>query len=153
LTTNKTIRAYNKKYRHIDKATDILSFPYFHDVKPGKKIIAQTSEDKQLGDLIISLEYVRKDVKRLLLRQGFVGQVETSFDVSTIVSAFAPTNGASADTLTTVDVSTIVLTTVDERMLRLLVHGICHLIGYDHETDEEYEVMLQKENELLAQLR
>lgn len=109
LTTNKTIRAYNKQFRHKDKATDILSFPYHYEIKPGQKIIARTPEDKCLGDIIISLEYVRKDVKKM----------ETTFD---------------------------------KRMQRLLVHGICHLIGYDHETDEEYEVMLKKENELLTHL-
>ena len=27
--------------------------------------------------------------------------------------------------------------TVDERMSQLLIHGILHLIGYDHETGEE----------------
>ena len=36
-TTEKTIRAYNKEYRKKDKATDILSFPYY-DLKPGDKI-------------------------------------------------------------------------------------------------------------------
>lgn len=110
LTTNKTIRAYNKQYRNKDKATDILSFPYHYNIKPGEQIVAQSIDDKCLGDLIISLEYVRKDIKKL----------DTTFD---------------------------------ERMQRLLVHGFCHLIGYDHETDEEYEVMLKKENELLAYLQ
>jgi probable rRNA maturation factor len=34
-------------------------------------------------------------------------------------------------------------------MRRLLVHGICHLLGYDHMKDSEYKVMLAKERELL----
>ena len=38
---------------------------------------------------------------------------------------------------------------VEERMLRLLAHGLCHLIGYDHETDEQYEDMIKLENKLL----
>ncbi len=60
LTTNASIRKYNKQYRGKDKATDILSFSY-HDLKPGQKIDVETPEDKNLGDLIISLEYVQKD--------------------------------------------------------------------------------------------
>lgn len=39
-----------------------------------------------------------------------------------------------------------------ERMRILLVHGICHLLGYDHIKDEDYVIMHQKEAELLATL-
>lgn len=34
----------------------------------------------------------------------------------------------------------------------LLVHGICHLLGYDHERDDEALVMEAKECEVLAAL-
>jgi probable rRNA maturation factor len=34
----------------------------------------------------------------------------------------------------------------------LLVHGICHLLGYDHEQDDEAEVMEAKEREILRVL-
>jgi len=34
-----------------------------------------------------------------------------------------------------------------------LVHGICHLLGYDHIKDEDYEVMKEKEAELLSLLQ
>ncbi len=34
----------------------------------------------------------------------------------------------------------------------LLVHGICHLLGYDHERDDEAEVMEARERELLVAL-
>lgn len=60
LTTDRTIRQYNKTYRNKDKATDILSFPYHTEIKPGQKIIVKTPEDKNLGDIIISLEYVKR---------------------------------------------------------------------------------------------
>lgn len=64
LTTNKSIRAYNKKFRHKDKPTDILSFPFYPNLKPGKKIIAQNPDDKNLGDIIISLEYAQQDANK-----------------------------------------------------------------------------------------
>lgn len=34
----------------------------------------------------------------------------------------------------------------------LLVHGICHLLGYDHEQDDDAVVMEAKEAEILAKL-
>lgn len=58
LTTNKTIRTYNREYRHKDKATDILSFPFHPELKAGERITFHSDDDKNLGDLIISLEYV-----------------------------------------------------------------------------------------------
>ncbi len=38
---------------------------------------------------------------------------------------------------------------LDERMRVLLVHGITHLLGYDHENDPDWERMQKKERELL----
>jgi len=40
-----------------------------------------------------------------------------------------------------------------ERIEFLLVHGMLHLIGYDHATDEEYATMFALQDELLAQWR
>lgn len=110
LTTNKTIRFYNKTYRHKDKPTDVLSFPFYPELKAGQRIKSNTAEEKNLGDIIISLEYVQKD---------------------------APNWGHS----------------FDERMQVLLVHGICHLLGYDHITDEDYAIMKRKEQFILKKLR
>ena len=35
----------------------------------------------------------------------------------------------------------------------LLAHGILHLVGYDHQTDEEEAVMNAKTSELVASAR
>ncbi len=110
LTTNTTIHKYNFLYRKKDKPTDILSFPYHPELHAGERIAVKTDDDKNLGDLIISLEYVAADVKKL----G---------------------------------------TTFEKRMQVLLVHGICHLLGYDHIRDEDYKVMHRKELSLLKKLR
>ncbi|MFA5074911.1 MAG: rRNA maturation RNase YbeY [Candidatus Babeliales bacterium] len=64
-TTNKTIKNYNKIYRKKNKPTDILSFPYHADLKPGQKIKIISPEDQNLGDIIISLEFANKDAKSL----------------------------------------------------------------------------------------
>jgi probable rRNA maturation factor len=41
---------------------------------------------------------------------------------------------------------------VDEEIAHLLVHGILHLLGYDHAEAEEERVMRERERELLASL-
>lgn len=109
LTTETTIQNYNRDYRHKDKPTDILSFPYHTELKAGKRIKVTMPEDKNLGDLIIAPAYVVKDAAQLGV-------------------------------------------TFESRMQRLLVHGICHLLGYDHIEDADYAVMLKKEKSLLKHL-
>jgi len=43
---------------------------------------------------------------------------------------------------------------MEERIVQLLVHGILHLIGYDHEKSEaQAEQMAQKENEVLRMIQ
>lgn len=43
-------------------------------------------------------------------------------------------------------------TTFEKHMQQLLVHGICHLLGYDHIKDEDYKIMHKKELQLLKKL-
>lgn len=109
ITTNSAIRAYNRDFRHKDKPTDILSFPYHTELQPGQRIQVKFPEDKNLGDIVISPEYVVKKLPELE-------------------------------------------TTLDDRLQVLLVHGICHLLGYDHETDEQYAEMHALEQSLLKKM-
>ena len=109
LTTNEEMHAYNNQYRDQDKPTDILSFAYHDKLKAGDRITPQSDEDKNLGDIIISPQYVLDDLPRW--EQPF-----------------------------------------EQRMRVLLVHGICHLLGYDHIEDEDYAAMDTKEQLLLEQL-
>ncbi len=109
LTTNKTIQRYNALYRNKNKPTDILSFSYHSTLKAGERIKPKTDEDKNLGDLIISVEYVLGAAQKLGV-------------------------------------------TLDERLSVLLVHGMLHLLGYDHERDEDYKIMHRKELFLLKSL-
>ena len=58
LTNDEEIRKINKKYREIDKATDVLSFPMFE-----KNEISSVTEEEVLGDLIISIERVKEQAE------------------------------------------------------------------------------------------
>lgn len=107
LTDKKHMHELNKQYRGHDKPTDILSFPYHPQLYVGQKIIVQSKEDKNLGDLVLCPVYIQEDLARW----------DQSFE---------------------------------QRLKVLLVHGICHLLGYDHIKDEDYVIMHQKEAEILA---
>jgi len=109
LTTNKMIRIYNKRFRKNDNPTNILSFPFHTNLKAGKRIIPKSEEDKNLGDLIISLEFVKNEASTL----------EKS---------------------------------INEHLTTLIVHGVAHLLGFDHTTPKEYLSMKKFEQKLLAKL-
>src|SRR3989338_6433644 len=108
-TTNKSIRAYNRDYRKKDKPTDILSFPYHEKIEPGKKIKITCDEDKVIGDLIISVEFVHKLLP-------------------------------------------LYNNTLQERITTLLIHGICHLLGYSHYDEKNDIIMNALEKKLAKQI-
>jgi len=92
ITSNETIQQINLDHRGIDKATDVLSFPY------------EDMPMTPLGSIVISMDFVRSKADEL---------------------------GHSLD---------------DEFSL-LFIHGLLHLLGYDHECDNGE--MRQKEEELI----
>ncbi len=63
-TTPQNIKEINKKYRNIDKATDVLSFPMFEKDELETKIKNKdyVCEDV-LGDIIISIEKVQEQAE------------------------------------------------------------------------------------------
>lgn len=38
---------------------------------------------------------------------------------------------------------------LENRVMRLLAHGLLHLLGYDHQTEEEEQIMEERENRLV----
>lgn len=38
---------------------------------------------------------------------------------------------------------------MEKELTVLLIHGLLHLTGYDHEKDKDYKIMLGKESEIL----
>jgi probable rRNA maturation factor len=38
---------------------------------------------------------------------------------------------------------------IDYEIATLCIHGLCHLVGYDHQTDADYQEMHSKEEDLL----
>ena len=63
-TTPEEIRKINKKYRKIDRATDVLSFPMFEKAELDEKIKNKDFlYEDILGDVIISIDKVKEQAE------------------------------------------------------------------------------------------
>ena len=82
------MRSLNKKFRRLDKTTDVLSFPM--------------GEDGLVGDIVISVEKARRQASRFH-------------------------------------------NTPPRELVRLAVHGVYHLLGYDHHRSAEAAEMKRRE--------
>uniref|UniRef100_A0AAQ4RUB1 YbeY metalloendoribonuclease n=1 Tax=Gasterosteus aculeatus aculeatus TaxID=481459 RepID=A0AAQ4RUB1_GASAC len=103
---NHRIQHINNIYRKKNVPTDVLSFPFYEDLRPGKLPCPLHRDELNLGDIFLGVEFVMKQCK------------EDSLDLH----------------------GTLAVVTA---------HGICHLLGYRHETEEEWTEMLQKESYIL----
>ena len=64
LTTPEHIHEINKKYRNVDKETDVLSFPMFEKNELDEKIKNQDFKyEDVLGDIVISIEKVKEQAE------------------------------------------------------------------------------------------
>ena len=63
LTNDETIKQINKKYRNIDKPTDVLSFPMFEKKEIEQILKNKIGHKEILGDIIISIPKVNKQAK------------------------------------------------------------------------------------------
>lgn len=64
LTTPKHIKEYNKKFRNIDKETDVLSFPMFEKEELEAKIKKKQFEDQDiLGDMVLSIPKIKEQAE------------------------------------------------------------------------------------------
>ena len=105
LTDDKNIHALNKKFRGIDRATDVLSFAFRESDEP--EVIG--AEFEILGDVIISLE--RAKVQAEEFGHSFLREI-----------------------------------------IFLEVHGLLHLLGYDHIADDERQEMETEQKFIMEKL-
>lgn len=105
LTDDKHIYALNKKYRGVDRATDVLSFAFRESDEP--EVVDAGFEI--LGDVIISLE--RAKVQAVEYGHSFLREI-----------------------------------------IFLEVHGLLHLLGYDHMDDDERREMEEEQRFIMGKL-
>lgn len=94
LTSNQNIATLNKKFRNIDKATNILSFK---------------SEKPHLGDIVLSYEYISAE----LIQQS---------------------------------------KNLNEHLSHLIIHGILHLLDFDHDNEKNAFEMEEVEINIMNNL-
>jgi probable rRNA maturation factor len=104
LTGSKNMKNLNKKFRKINKDTDVLSFPaeekifFKKDFKLMKKLY--------LGDIALSYQYIEAIIKKQNI----------SFD---------------------------------DYFKKMLVHGVLHLIGHEHDSFKKYKKMNLLEQKII----
>ena len=104
---NRYIHRINKKYRHIDRPTDVISFAFLDDGHQYEKVLFHEGM-VALGDIYIS--------------------VEKAIDQ-------ANEYGHS----------------VNRELCFLFVHGLLHLLGYDHMNERDEKVMFSLQEEILKE--
>ena len=107
------IREYNKEYRGVDRATDVLSFPMLN-IHYGQSV-AEFAEDMlpngtlYLGDIVICKKVAKAQAK----------EYEHS---------------------------------LKREVAFLALHGLLHVLGYDHIEEDDEKVMMAKSEEILNAL-
>mmetsp|Transcript_25446 Transcript_25446/g.35828 ORF Transcript_25446/g.35828 Transcript_25446/m.35828 type:complete len:287 (+) Transcript_25446:91-951(+) len=136
LTTDEEMQQTNHEQRSVNAPTDILSWPFHpHDV-PGT-IIEPTlpiPDLYTLGDMMIDVPYV--------MRRCQEDMMDTATQKGQEVVVERGVSGAMAS--------------IEDPVVRihmLLIHGMLHLVGYDHIEDDDFELMVTREEELLRKLQ
>ncbi|MEK7658434.1 MAG: rRNA maturation RNase YbeY [Patescibacteria group bacterium] len=118
----KEMQKLNKKFRGKNKATDVLSFGLKDPPSPK----ASDGQGKDyLGEIVICPEMVKPDKSS-----------KEHFDP--LRQSFSEASGPAT-------------IPAERDLARVFVHGILHLLGYDHEKSErELEIMEKKEKHYLS---
>jgi probable rRNA maturation factor len=172
------MKEINSETRGMEKSTDVLSFCFTECVEPGvlQEIPSHgkfIGEMYCLGDILVCVDYVanrceedRKSGITIGKKQDcsiMEGEVVkdssansgTEYENSDDKYEYQDIEVEVEDEWDDRGVAPALLSTYDPeiRIHMLIVHGMLHLVGYDHIEDEEYELMVEKEDEVLAELK
>ncbi len=104
------IRELNKRYRGKNRVTDVLAFPN-KDYNPPTTSSQPSVGPLGLGEIVICLREVKKNAKKFSVVEET--KVSSSPSLNSVRSVF------------------------EKELVRVLIHGILHLLGYDHEKGEK----------------
>ena len=152
ITEDEEMQQTNLETRGIDRPTDILSFQ-FQDAVDEPGVLGAPDFDipeyYNLGDMMIDVPYV---IRRCEEDRKFIegaGEVDDA-KVEIVMDEEADYVGDDDR-----GVSGVMSTIYDpqSRVQLLLVHGMLHLVGYDHIEDADYDLMVNKEEEVIKELQ
>jgi len=103
------IHKLNKRYRKVDRPTDVLSFPEYEPEEIDEFIEEYELDELALGDVVICEDQARIQAKEF-------GH------------------------------------TYERELIYLFVHSCFHLLGYDHEEEEDKKIMREKEERVMSAL-
>ncbi|XP_043916491.1 endoribonuclease YbeY [Protopterus annectens] len=61
---NQKIQKINKMYRQKDAPADVLSFPFYEELKAGELPQLLSSDERTLGDIFLGVEYIYEDCQK-----------------------------------------------------------------------------------------
>lgn len=147
---NEEIKKINKKYRNIDKITDVLSFPIFkkdeleYIIKYNKDINRKKNKDKD------------KDIKenKVIEKIDNINNIEEyNIEIPTNLKIYLENEWSIGEiyiNLEQIKKQAEEYNHSFERELSyILVHGFYHLLGYDHQNKDEQSIMREKEENIL----
>lgn len=158
LVDDDEMKSTNQETRGINQPTDILSFPFHFALRPGviEKPEFDIPDYYTLGDMMVCTPYVIRRCEEDFEQEDDIdgdGGVDFSeSDDDTDDKDSVDDYGDLEDDDRGVSGAMAKIRDPEERIRMLLVHGMLHLVGYDHEEDDEYEEMVQREEEILKEL-
>jgi probable rRNA maturation factor len=151
LLEDEDMQEANLESRGVNEPTDILSFPFHEAVSPGvlEPPTFDVPDYYSLGDMLIDVPYVirscQDDQKDATAQNGQKKNADADEQPDdSDDEEEEPDRGVSLAMSKTFD--------PEQRLHQLLVHGMLHLVGYDHEEDDEYLAMVEREEEILKKL-
>ncbi len=139
LVDNKRMKALNFARRRIPQPTDILSMPPMPVVRsPPRHARTRCPCMHRRADRARVAPRARAVLTACVLcaAQKVAGKPRGLGGIWFLGDIVVSVEYAAADAGTA-------SATLDDHLTRLLVHGVCHLMGYDHEKPEDYQVRRQ----------
>jgi len=130
ITDDETVRSLNREYAGEDAVTDVLSFSQ----REGEEFVMPPEGVPPLGEVVIAYPQALRQAQDRLTRQA-IKRPSTS-------------SGQVGPTLRQAQGERI--WSVEREIEWLLVHGVLHLLGYDHAEPEEARRMREREDALLG---
>jgi rRNA maturation RNase YbeY len=152
LVDDDEMKETNLESRGVDAPTDILSFPFHFAQRPG--LLEEPEFDipdyYTLGDIMVCVPYV---IRRCQEDAEYYYGIDNKEDAEFLENGEDDHNEMTEEEDDR-GVSGAMATIKDPeiRIRMLLVHGMLHLVGYDHEEDDEYLDMVEREEEILKEL-